>query len=120
MSSQQLLSISVETVEEARVIRVAGEIDGSTAKVLRHHVEAARDPRVPLLVDLAEVGFIDSTGLRVLLDASRAATEAGWPFFIVRPSDAVQRLVALTSSGGDLPIVEPPGKRAVAVRAHRM
>ena len=109
----QLLRITVEAVEEARLVRVAGELDASTAGDLRRHVRAAREERTTLLIDLADVRFIDSNGLRVLLDASRAAADTGWQFFIVRPSSTVQRLIALTATMTELPLVES-GERVAA------
>jgi len=109
----QLLRITVEAVEEARLVRLAGELDASTARELRAHVRAARDERAPLLLDLADVTFIDLSGLRVLLDASRAAAETGWPFFIVRPSSMVERLIGLTGTATELALVES-GERVAA------
>jgi anti-anti-sigma factor len=47
----------------------------------------------PTLVDLANVSFIHSAGLRALLEESEAAMNAGYAFFIVRPSGAVRRLI---------------------------
>jgi anti-anti-sigma factor len=44
-------------------------------------------------VDLANVSFIDSAGLRALLEESEAATNAGYALFIVRPSGAVRGLI---------------------------
>ena len=73
---------------------------------MRRHVRAARDERTTLLLDLVEVSFIDSSGLRVLLDASRAAADIGWPFFITRPSASVQRLIDLTATATELALVE--------------
>jgi anti-anti-sigma factor len=104
--SQQLLRLTLEEVEDARLVRAAGEIDASTGSELRRHLEDARIAGVTLLLDLAEVTFMDSTGLRVLLDASDAATESGWPFFVVRPSATVQRVIALTSTADRLPLVQ--------------
>ena len=46
-------------------------------------------------VDLAEVTFMDSTGLTTLMDAHRAAEENGWAFEIRRPSWAVRRVFDL-------------------------
>ena len=100
------LRVTVESVEDACLIRVAGEVDASTAGELRGHIRAARDDQTTVLVDLAEVDFMDSTGLRVLLDASRSSAMAKWPFFIVRPSETVRRLIDLTGTAGSLPLVE--------------
>ena len=45
-------------------------------------------------VDLAEVTFMDSTGLTTLMDAHFAAENNGWSFKIRRPSRAVRRVFA--------------------------
>jgi anti-sigma B factor antagonist len=46
-------------------------------------------------VDLAEVTFMDSTGLTTLMDAHIAARENGWSFEIRRASPAVRRVFDL-------------------------
>jgi anti-sigma B factor antagonist len=115
MSHRDVLRITVEAVEEARLVRVTGEIDASTAGELRRHVLDGRDEGTALLLDLAEVDFIDSTGLRVLIDASSHSADTGWPFFIVRPSATVLRLIALTGSAPELAMVEPSESTASRV-----
>jgi anti-sigma B factor antagonist len=106
MSCLELARITVETVEEARLIRVAGEVDASTAGALSRCLRSAQDERATLVLDLSDVCFLDSSGLRVLLDASRAAVDTGWPFFIVRPSSTVRRLIGLTGTGTELALIE--------------
>jgi anti-sigma B factor antagonist len=66
------LSLSTRTVAGYRVLEVGGEIDVYTAPQLREHLIAlveAGDRRV--VVDLARVEFLDSTGLGVLVGALR-------------------------------------------------
>jgi anti-sigma B factor antagonist len=46
-------------------------------------------------VDLAEVTFMDSTGLTTLMDAHLAARANGWTFGIRRASRAVRRVFDL-------------------------
>jgi anti-sigma B factor antagonist len=103
--------VTVEPLEDACVIRVAGELDASTAERLRAPLDAARADGLTTLVDLAGVTFIDSSGLRVLLEAARASDEHEWAWFIVRPSAAVLRLLELSGTAGLLPLVAP-GHRA--------
>ena len=55
---------------------------------LRHHRHA-------VTLDLAEVTFMDSTGLTTLMDAHLAAQANGWAFGIRRPSHAVRRVFEL-------------------------
>ena len=74
---------------------VYGELDIATAPELvallvrlRHHGHA-------VTVDLAEVTFMDSTGLTTLMDAHLAAQANGWSFTVRRPSPAVTRVFEL-------------------------
>ena len=105
MQGPDLLRITVEPVEDARLVRVAGEVDISTVAELRRHVRVARRTRATVLLDLADVEFMDSSGLAVLLEATDAAGES--PFFIVRPSVAVLRLLDASGTRSELPVVEP-------------
>jgi anti-sigma B factor antagonist len=109
-----VLRVTVEPLEDACVIRARGEFDSSTAELLRSPLDAARTDGVTVLVDLAGVSFIDSAGLRVLLEAARASDRHEWPWFIVRPSPAVLRLVELSRTAPRLPLVTP---QPVPVRA---
>jgi anti-anti-sigma factor len=107
MRNPDLLRITVEPVEEASLVRVAGEIDISTVGELRRRLTAARRASTTVLLDLADVEFMDSSGLHVLLDANDEAAAGAPPFFIVRPSTAVERLFEATGTRAELPVVEP-------------
>jgi anti-sigma B factor antagonist len=102
-----MLRVTVEALEDACVIRARGEFDSSSAELLRAPLDAARADGVTTLVDLAGISFIDSAGLRVLLEAARASDVHEWPWFIVRPSGAVLRLVELSRTAPRLPLVTP-------------
>jgi anti-anti-sigma factor len=107
MQSEQLLRITVETVEDARLIRAAGEVDLSTVHQLHRALDAARDEEHTAVLDLSGVTFIDSTGLQALLEATRSTVVSDWTFFILRPSAAVRRLIELSRTGDILPLAEP-------------
>lgn len=114
MHSPELLRVTIEPLEDARLIRAAGELDMSSAPALRHELEAARDDAVTTLLDMAEVTFIDSTGLHLLLDASQSAEGTDLSFFIVRPSTAVQRLIDVSGTRDLVALVEPAAWRIPA------
>jgi anti-sigma B factor antagonist len=114
MHSPDLLRVTVQPLEDARVIRAAGELDMSSVPALEHELDAARAEAVTALLDLSEVTFIDSSGLHLLLDASRKAGSNGGSFFIVRPSPAVRRLIELTRTRDLLALVEPAAERGSA------
>ncbi len=99
----------MEPLQETCLIRASGELDRGTAERLSSALDAARANGMTVLLDLSAVGFIDSTGLRILLTSARPADTPDWAFFIVRASSAVWRLVELTNTGSQLPLVAPPG-----------
>jgi anti-sigma B factor antagonist len=101
--------VVVESVEDACLLRVGGELDAASAPDLSMHLRGASRDAGTTLVDLANVSFIDSAGLRVLLDESAAAAEIGHVVFVVRPSAVVRRLIHVTGSSGGLAVVPPSG-----------
>jgi anti-sigma B factor antagonist len=111
MSRLATFRVTVESVEDAVLVRAVGEVDASTAGRLRQTLEDARRDCATTLLDLAGVSFIDSAGLHVLLDASGQVDAASWALFIVRPSPVVQRLVEITETADRLPLV-PPARAA--------
>ena len=89
------------------MIRPGGELDRSTADRLGSALDAARADGVMVLLDLSAVSFIDSAGLRVLVRSARAGDTHDWAFYIVRASRAVWRLVELSGTRSELPLVAP-------------
>jgi anti-anti-sigma factor len=76
-----------------------GELDLATAPILGEVLaESLRVPGVHhICVDLAGVGFADSTALQVLILGARRVRDQGGTFNLVTPSDAVRRLLATTA-----------------------
>jgi anti-anti-sigma factor len=105
--SMAVCRVTVEPLEDACVIRATGELDWSSAEHLRAPLEAARAEGTTTLVDLAGVTFMDSAALRVLLVAARDTGADEWSWFIVRPSLAVVRLIAVSGVAAQLPLVAP-------------
>jgi anti-sigma B factor antagonist len=106
--------VTVEPLEETCLIRASGELERSTADRLSSALDAARADGVTALLDLSAVSFIDSAGLRVLLRSARAIDAHDWAWFIVRASSAVWRLVELSGTRSQLPLVAPPSPIRIA------
>ena len=63
----ELARVNIERVERCFVARVQGEIDASNAVALRRDIVAAIPNTAPgLVVELSEVEYIDSSGIRML------------------------------------------------------
>src|SRR3954468_20222299 len=86
VDGMQLLSVG--TKGDTLVLTLRGEIDftnaAGTTETIRSAVAGQRPARVR--VDLAEVTFLDSSGIGVLVCALRAAQEAGAAFRVEHPN----------------------------------
>jgi anti-anti-sigma factor len=80
------------------LLRLEGELDLATAPELSTAVQQALEgARQPVVLDMAAVGFIDSTGVRTLLEAQHLA---GRDLVLMAPSGAVTRVLDLTRLRG--------------------
>lgn len=79
------------------VLAVTGEIDLATAGELESAINSVLDKgMLRLVIDLKDVAFLDSTGLRVLLTAHSKLEESGGSLALVVPGGPVQRLLDVT------------------------
>ena len=84
---------------------VRGEVDISTAPRIERALDRLAARGRTCFLDLGGVTFMDSTGLRMLIDASRRAIQERWSFWVVRPSPPVMRTVEIAGLAGRLPLV---------------
>lgn len=89
---------------------VHGEVDMATAPDLEIALERAlRGPARQLVVDLRGVGFMDSTGLALLVRQDRLARAASRELIIVKGPPQVDQVFELTGVSEHLTFVcEPP------------
>ncbi len=90
------LGISTNPTPECYTISVAGEIDISNAASLRNAIDLALEqPTDEVKLDFAQVSYIDSTGIGVLVGAAHHAQEHGKRFGCVNAQPGVMRVVQL-------------------------
>jgi anti-sigma B factor antagonist len=103
----------VEVTRDDRVstVRVRGEIDLAAADRLERALQSVQDePSEVTILDLREVTFLDSTGLRTITTADARARKEGHELRIVRGSDQVQKLLHVTGMDKILPLVDDPSE----------
>lgn len=91
------LTTSLSRSDGTATLVLNGDLDVSSVPRLRDVVQqalATGEPNVEL--DLGDVGFVDSTGLGVLIGAQRRAEESGQRFVLVSVSPSLQRVLDLT------------------------
>ena len=78
------------------VLRPTGELDLATAEPFRREVHSvlAGEPAV-LEIDLAEVSFLDSSGIAVLVSAFKAQRDRAAVLHVVNPQPIVRRALEL-------------------------
>jgi anti-anti-sigma factor len=80
--------------ESGRVRLVAeGELDLATAPLLKAALDEQSGAQVSVLLDLAGVTFMDSSGLKVLVKAAREARDNAWAFAVDPQVGAAVRTV---------------------------
>ncbi len=90
------------------VVVVIGEHDVYTAPALRDQVQAMIQARSPFVVDLTSATFVDSSILRVLLEARRQAEEEGLGFSVVLgdgEGPGVRRILEVTGLMSIFPVL---------------
>ena len=87
---------SVETSATDRRVIVVGEVDLASAGGLDHELDRRLgDGSGTVVVDCAGITFIDSSGLRTLIEAAGKAEEAGLAFRLVAVPAPVARVFEL-------------------------
>ena len=91
------LAIKITSERDSVQVALEGKIDLATADEVSAAIRAAARLGLKLVVDLSEVSFIDSMGLRALLQLiSHGELGGGQLSFIPSKHDSVNRLLATT------------------------
>jgi len=91
------VTIDVAPLESGVRVTAVGEIDSTSAPVLRRRLETVLETEAgEIVVDLVQVTFLDSAGLCVLASAHRRAVSQGVRLQVVAASRAVIRPLQIT------------------------
>jgi len=92
------LQIDVSYLGGLAVVTVDGEIDIDTASKLRVALDQV-DPQKHTYVDMANVRFMDSSGIKVLIAQAFRMSENHGQLHIQNPSKAVRRVITIVGLG---------------------
>ena len=104
------LEISVDGDASRVVIALRGELDLATAPAFEAELTAALERGGPVEVDLRELEFIDSTGIRILLAANKRVGQNNGAFTLRSGSPQVQRIFEVTGLFDTLTFVDGNGR----------
>lgn len=104
------LDIRIEPDETGCTITLGGEVDVYTAPRLKDAlVEQLESGCTDMVVNLDGVGFIDSSGLGVLVGALRRAKENGGSVRLVCSRENILKIFRITGLDKVFPIFAEPG-----------
>lgn len=105
--SFQTMRLLADTQERIRILALAGEIDLHFAPVFRTLLEQPTQvPAEALVLDLAEVEFLDSSGIAVIIEHLRSAARRAKTFCIGGTSDAVKQIFEIIHLEKVMPVFE--------------
>ena len=99
--------VDTEQRSDEVVVRLSGDMDLAAFDAVDELLANAQsNGHRSVRIDLRGLEFIDSSGIRLLLAAHSRAERSGHQFCIIRGSERIQRVFALTDLDGRLPFCD--------------
>ncbi len=105
-------SVAMHAEGSAEIVVVHGEIDLATADAVRANLRKAFERSGSVVLDLREVGFMDTQGLAVVIEAQQTSAADGSQFAITRAPEHVHRLFDMIGLTSRLTVVDDPAAAA--------
>lgn len=90
------MNVTIKMVDEVTVTEISGELDGSTAPVAQQRVLSVATVGCRIAMDLTEVPYMSSAGLRMLLSTYRQVTNSGGKVVLTGVAEEIQDTMAVT------------------------
>ena len=101
------LSVRSRRDDDVHTIALAGEMDLANASdVERELIRAEATNATKIVIDLSELTFMDSTGIRLLITAHARARTDGNRLVLIRPPARVFRVLCIAGVDGLLPFAD--------------
>lgn len=90
------MRIHKEKEQDVVTLKLSGRLDTTTAPELEHALRAVYDDAGKLVLDFAEIDYISSAGLRVLLIAQKEVAKRRSLLVLTHVSSAVMAVLEMT------------------------
>ncbi len=90
------IEINIKTVEEIKVVELSGDIDANTAPDVQKQVVPLAEPGSKILMDMTNVPYMSSAGLRMLLSLYRQTQAKEGKLVLVGLSEELQDTMSVT------------------------
>jgi anti-sigma B factor antagonist len=98
------LTVTVASDDTAHVVRLEGELDLNTRGQLETLLDGLGKPPLIVILDFSALTFVDSTGLKTVLNEHRRAKAEGYEFVVAGASGPVRNTFRLTALDLSLPM----------------
>jgi anti-sigma B factor antagonist len=104
------LEVRVQPDRQRPTLAVDGELDLSSIPLLAQHIDSQLESEQgALTLDLSGLSFMDSSGLRLLIELNERAERDGWSLSLVAPqNDAATLVLRMTGADRALPFEGRP------------
>lgn len=114
MSRLATFSWTLERHAEVLHLKLSGELDLGTVPEFTASLPSP-EPGETLVMDLRRLGFIDSSGIHVLMRLDTDARRDGWSFALVCAPAVVQRVLDICHVADRIRTVGAPGEISPAL-----
>ena len=90
------MDIKIKSQDEITVVELAGDIDAKTAPTVQEQVVPLAEPGSKMLLDLTQVPYMSSAGLRMLLSLYRRASTTEGKVVLVGLSEDIKDTMSVT------------------------
>jgi len=90
------MDINVKTVDQVTVVKIVGDIDGKTASQVQEQVSPLVQPESKILLDMSQVEYMSSAGLRVLLSTYRQVSSNKASIILAGVNEEIQDTMSAT------------------------
>jgi anti-sigma B factor antagonist len=106
--------LNTRRVRDEAVVSVEGDIDLTTFAAVQSALDAARVGATVLVLDLRDVEFMDTSGLRLVISEQQRAEADQYRFAVVPGPNKVRRLFEIAGFPGGHPLFADPPIEAAA------
>jgi len=96
----RLLALSIEARDEVTVLVLAGEIDALSVDELDGALGKAAHRKKPVVIDVSNLGYIDSSVFRAIYQASEHLPVS----IVVAPGSVLARTIRLAGTSAKIPV----------------
>lgn len=90
------MEVNQSVLQDVNVVRLVGDLDGNTAPAVQTQIMLLAIPNVKMILDMSEVSFMSSAGLRMLLVMYRTINSQSGKVVLVGLSEDIRDTMLMT------------------------